>query len=165
MQCSADRQLSFKCSVLTHQSIHLLLPSSCCIFHCDCKGQTVTSRHDQQPRHNLRLWSHHQQRVPYSFQRQPPTSLTLVPTSFALVPDSQPTVEINRRQAATVLSEHRYAENYAHCVNCDAKCFKTSDANLLRDAFNLRAQRRIRSSGLTELLLEFNPAASRRHIP
>ena len=54
------------------------------------KGQTVTSRHDQQPRNNLRLWSHHQQRVPYSFQRQPATSLTLVPTSFPLAPGTQP---------------------------------------------------------------------------
>ena len=57
------------------------------------------------------------------------------------------------------------AENHAHCVNCDTNCFKTSDANLLRDSFNLLAQRRIRSSGFTELLLAFNPAESRRHVP
>ena len=58
-----------------------------------------------------------------------------------------------------------YAESYAHCVNWDTNCFKTSDANLFRDSFNLMAQQRIRSSGLTELLLAFNPTASRRHVP
>ena len=56
-------------------------------------------------------------------------------------------------------------ESYAHCVNCDMNCFKTSNANLLRDSFNLLAQQRIRSSGLTELLLALNPTASRRHDP
>ena len=52
-----------------------------------------------------------------------------------------------------------------HTVNCDTNCFKTSDANLLRDSFNLLAQQRIRSSVFTELLLAFNPAESRRHVP
>ena len=41
-----------------------------------------------------------------------------------------------------------HAENYAHCVNCDTNCFETSNANLLRDPFDLLAQQRIRSSGL-----------------
>ena len=37
-----------------------------------------------------------------------------------------------------------HAENYAHCVNCDTNCFDTSNANLLRDSFDLLAQQRIR---------------------
>ena len=51
-----------------------------------------------------------------------------------------------------------HAGSYAHCVKCDTNCFKTSDVNLLRDSFNLLAQQRIRSSGLTELLLPFRPS-------
>ena len=37
-----------------------------------------------------------------------------------------------------------HAENYAHCVNCETNCFETSNANLLRDSFELLAQQRIR---------------------
>ena len=52
--------------------------------------------------------------------------------------------------ARTTTSVHRatHAENYAHCVNCDTNCFETSNANLIRDSFNLLAPQRIRSSGL-----------------
>ena len=69
--------------------------------------------------------------------------------------------------ARSTTNVHRAAhvESYAHCVNCDTNCFKTSNAKLLRDSFNLLTQQRIRSSGLTELLLAFSPAASRRHDP
>ena len=46
--------------------------------------------------------------------------------------------------ARSTTNVHRatHAENYAHCVNCDTNCFKTSGANLLRDSFNLLAQQR-----------------------
>ena len=145
-------QLSFKKSVLSRQSTHLLLQSSHCVFHWDrvgsharakcskVKGQLVTSRHNQQPKDNLRLWNHHQQRVPHSFQRQPTMRNTLVPT----VPDSQPNEfhtfnELRARSRfAThthVLSEHRNKEQrtkdsttlrYHVCrgsaVSCDNLC-------------------------------------------
>ena len=87
-----------------------------CIFHCDrvvhtpkprvkVKGQIVTSRHDQKPKDNLRLWSttsnefltrsnENEQRVPHSFR----------PASR---PVSQPTFAITKRQATNVLSKHR----------------------------------------------------------
>ena len=41
--------------------------------------------------------------------------------------------------ARSTTNVHRatHAESNAHCVNCEANCFKTSDANLLRDSFNL----------------------------
>ena len=68
-------------------------------------------------------------------------------------------------RSTTNVHRARHAESCAHCVNCDTNCFKTSNANLLRDSFNPLAQQRMRSSGLTELLLAFNPAASHRHVP
>ena len=62
--------------------------------------------------------------------------------------------------ARSTTNVHRFthAENYAHCVSCDTNCFKTSGANLLKDSLNLLAQQRIRSNGLTELLLAFHPS-------
>ena len=68
---------------MTHQSIHLLLQSSHCIFHCHKVGshtrangsvsrdrfQIVTSRHDQQPR------------TICGFGKTPVTSSSLAPTS------------------------------------------------------------------------------------
>ena len=97
----------------------------------------MTSCHDQQPRDNLRLWSHHQQRVPCSFQRQPATSPTLVPTSFPLVPDSQPTVAINRGQATTVLSEHRNKEQRKRTQQRSATMFAVFLLCVLRDTLCL----------------------------
>ena len=95
----------------------------------------MTSRHGQQPRDNLQLWSHHQQRVPYSFQRQPTTSSTLVPTSFALAPDSQPTVAISRGQATTVLSEHRNKEQRKRTQQRSATMFAVYLLCVLRATF------------------------------
>ena len=51
-----------------------------------------------------------------------------------------------------------HAENYAHCVNCGTNCFETSNANLLRDSFNLLAQQRIRSSGLHRSIACIQPS-------
>ena len=142
-------QLSFKCSVLIHQSTHLLLQSSHCIFHWDrvgshvrakgskVKGQLVTSRHSQQSRDNLRLVSHHQQRVPHSFQRQPVTSSTLAPTNSALVPDSQHTVAIARGQATNVLSERRNKEQRKRTQQRSVTMFAVYLLCVLRDSLCL----------------------------
>ena len=104
-------QFSFKCIVLIHQSTHLLLQSSRCIFHfwtfsssTTChesdfrgQGQLVTSTSQPATKgQSATFLSHHQQRLSHLFQRRPETSSTLVPTSFPLVPDSQPTVAIIR---------------------------------------------------------------------
>ena len=58
-----------------------------------------------------------------------------------------------------------HAESYALCVNYDTNCVETSNANLLRDSFNLLAQQRIRSSGLHRTIAGIQLAASRRHDP
>ena len=108
VQCSADWLTEFQVQRSEHSlvtaKLALLLPLRSVRTPDQgfrVKGQTVTA-------------SDHQQRVPYSFQRQPATSLTLIPTSFllvpnthpttltlvpksfALVPDSQPTIATNR---------------------------------------------------------------------
>ena len=61
---------------------------------------------------------------------------------------------------ARTANVHRatHAENYTHCVKCDSNCFATSNANLLRDSFNLLAQQRIRSSGLHRTIAGIQPS-------
>ena len=73
------------------------------------------------------------------------------------------TSQIEKKQPAhharSTTNVHRatHAENYAHCLNCDTNCFEISNANFLRDSFNLLAQQRIRSSGLYRTVAVVQP--------
>ena len=77
------------------------------------------------------------------------------PDMFADLPHE---LQVKLKNNMFIMHRATHAESYAHCVNCDTNCFKTSDVNLLRDSFNLLAQQRIRSSGITEPSLAFHPS-------
>ena len=64
----------------------------------------------------------------------------------------------NHARSTTNVHRATHADNYAHCVNCDTNCFKTSNANLLRDSFNVLAQQRIPSSCLHRTIAGVQPS-------
>ena len=70
--------------------------------------------------------------------------------TFGLKAIANPIENQPAHHARSTTNVHRatHAESYAHCVNCDTKCVKTSNENLLIDSF--------RSSGTTKNSLKWS---------